>query len=89
MSTSKDARRGDPPAAQYVGRDNAVAVIGRSWRAVQDLAGALGVRPRRVGRIALYLAAELVAAIEKANEPAVEPEVDELESMRERVRRAG
>jgi hypothetical protein len=73
----------------YIGRDNAVAAVGRSWRAVQDLAAELGVKPRRVGRIALYLASELAAAIEARGVITEPTEMDELAAMRERVRRAG
>ncbi|HVW29961.1 MAG TPA: hypothetical protein VHC69_31580 [Polyangiaceae bacterium] len=80
-------------AALYVGRDNAEAVMGRSWRCVQDLAAELGVKPRKVGRIALYLASELVAAIERRSTGGSSNEdrtaADELAEMRERVRRAG
>lgn len=76
----------------YVGRDNAELVVGRSWRVVQDFARARGVRPRRIGRVALYAADELIAAIDRhaAAEPANEPanEVDGEPPERRREARA-
>jgi hypothetical protein len=76
-----------PIAPLFIARDNAVAAVGREWRVVQDLARELGVRPRRVGRVALYVAAELVAAIERhasASEPSSseQSEIDDLEALR-------
>ena len=79
-------------APLYVGRDNAVALVGREWRVVCDLAKALGVRPRRVGRVALYPAAELVAAIERAapvTEPASADDTGRDEPTIEQLRAAG
>ena len=95
-SSSSSATKSSVAVAPiYIGRDNAAAALGRTWRATQDLAAELGVKPRKVGRIALYPAAELVAAIEaraaiqvvETSEP--ETDMDELAVMRERVRRAG
>jgi hypothetical protein len=74
----------------FVGKANAELVVGRSWRATQDLARLLGVKPRRAGRIAVYLATELVEAI--ARQPVEEPgdpgdvaDGSELESLRRRL----
>jgi hypothetical protein len=81
----------------FIGRDNAQAVVGRSWRGVQDIAAALGVKPRRIGRVALYDAAELADAIRRCGTSTSEQpsdganggvDQDELAAMRARVARA-
>jgi hypothetical protein len=80
----------DRVAPLFVGRDNCVAVIGREWRVVQHIARDRGVRPRRVGRITLYRADELAAAIDRHvdSTPAAEQPndgIDELAALRARL----
>lgn len=75
----------------YIGCNNAEAALGRSWRCVQDKARELGVQPRRVGRVTLYLASELVAAIERhassaaATDEQGADEVEDLDRLRAKL----
>ncbi len=75
-------------APMFVGRDNAEAVVGRSWRWCQDAARALGVPLIIHGRTSLVDAEKLKAALlasskldrPQANDAEVDVDVDDAET---------
>jgi hypothetical protein len=77
------------PRPLCIGSGNAVAMTGHSWRWLRDHAEELGVAIVKVDGKAVIIADELLAALEKRRPAPVEEPIDELEMMRERVRRAG
>jgi hypothetical protein len=77
------------PRPVSIGPKNAEAMTGHSWRWLRDHASELGVAIVKVDGKSVILADELLAALEKRRPAPVEAPVDELEAMRERVRRAG
>lgn len=72
-----------------IGTKNAEQMTGFSWRWLRDHAPELGVEIIQIDGKSCILAEPLLAAIEQRSTPRVAPEVDELEVMRERIRRAG
>lgn len=72
-----------------IGPKNAEAMCGHSWRWLRDHAAELGVEIIAIDGKRCILADRLLAALEKRAAPPVVEPVDELEQMRERIRRAG
>lgn len=88
MHSTEDGGRRDLPAARYISSRNAEAVVGQSWRWCRDHAKAWGVEILRVDGKSFIEAARFCAAL--AEHAVVHAaEVDDLESFRRRVARAG
>lgn len=83
-------RNGSEVMPLAIGTKNAEAMTGFSWRWLRDHASELGVEVIAIDGKSCILAEPLLAAlIVRSPARAVGQEVDELEEMRERIRRAG